>query len=131
MEEYSNEQTDKSIHTKSTGYNVKISSNLDKRIKQHLLKRKAFPGMKGTKQDWLLQAVKDKLQKLERSEEIPIEKSITLYFDQNTLEQINDHVDLNKRLKHNYSKKKLIIEAINERLESEEKELNQLLKKKP
>lgn len=112
----------------TTGYSVLIDSHLHERINKHLKLLKLDEKQKLSKQQWILKALKDKLVK-ENNPTIPKRKHLQFKMDSQTQKEIDSLVNLIKRCQRNYSKKQLILEAIQEQLENEENMAKGLLEK--
>lgn len=111
------------------GYTVKIDEQLFKRLEKHIkvLKRIEQTGI--SKQTWITDAIKEKLAKDKDpgNMDLPKERHLTLKINDPINEKIDAKVNILKQLQASYSKKKWLLEAIYEKLESEEPKTKQYL----
>lgn len=105
---------------KSQQYSVSISQNLHDRITKHLLILKKLCRQGQTKQNWLMEAIRERLEFEENNKECEFqERRITLQVDLLTEERLSHRVSYIKQFRSSYSKKKWILDAIEEKLEKE------------
>jgi hypothetical protein len=104
---------------KVKNYCVSISQNLHSKIDRHVLVSKNLLKLKLTKHDWVIEAIKEKLEKQFDSSEITQEKNIGLHLDPLTHQRLGKHVDMIRQCQFSFSKKKWILDAIQERLDKE------------
>jgi hypothetical protein len=87
-------------------------------------------GFRTTKQDWIAQAIQEKLER-EMSGSVPCQankdRRMVLKLDPETSKVLQNRVDLSRRIGASYSKNKLILEAIDEKLELEAKQTRRWL----
>jgi hypothetical protein len=113
---------------KVKGYSVVIDESLYKRLEKHVRILKHFEQTGLTKHKWIMDAIKTKLAKEDKSQDLELPKNRYLVLKINDLinNKIDATVDLQKRFRR-YSKKQWLIEAICEQLEAEENKTKQLL----
>jgi len=113
---------------KETVYSVKIDDFLHKRLEKHLRILKHLDEGGKTKQQWIKEALKEKLEQSNESELLaPKESRIAVRLNEAMNRKVEKKVELRKKLRDSYSKKQLIVEAINEKLEKEEVKTKQFL----
>lgn len=111
----------------SLGYAVTIGENLHQRIDNHLYLMKNLGKKNFTKQQWLLNALQEKLAQDETLVSVPKERHIQIKVDHTTRKQLESRVDFIRNFRRSYSKKQLILEAIYEKLDREEEISKNLL----
>lgn len=115
-------------------YSVNFSPHLYSKLEQHIVKVKGLEKMKGekntTKQKWLLNAVKEKLERQEGSRDIPKDYRMSICFDPDTFAKLEKQVNFNKNFTSSYSKKQFIMEAVLEKFEQEADEVDKILSQK-
>ncbi len=105
-------------------YSVKISEEFYNKINEHVFLVKKLLKPNSTKSRWIQEAIQEKLNNTEEPSNIATkEKSISFYLEPMVNEKLNILVKLMKKLKLRYSKKCIVVEAIEEKLEREEKEV--------
>jgi hypothetical protein len=115
------------VGTLSLSYSVTIGDNLHKRIDKHLNLLKNLEDENYTKQQWLMAALKEKLEKDENLSDIPKARHLRVQVDRNTHKKLESMVNLIKNFRRSYSKKQLLVEAICEKLDREEEKAKKLL----
>lgn len=127
----SNNNTSDIPGVKELHYSVNIGDHLHSKMDTHIRLMKKLADRSCTKQRWILDAIKEKLDNENHNgmESISKEK----YFHVKVLPQINEKierkVELIKNFRKSYSKKQLFIEAISEKLEREEQLAKELFEK--
>ncbi|MBT4936328.1 hypothetical protein HON22_00250 [Candidatus Peregrinibacteria bacterium] len=101
------------------GYTLKLGDSLFSRIDNHLLQMKYLSSERQSRQNWILNAVKEKLNQDLLSSAIPKIRSTTLRIDPKTFKKLDQRVEFIKKIRGNFTKKHLIVEAIEEKLERE------------
>jgi len=101
-------------------YCVSISPLIHKKLEQHLfiLRKLLQPGL--TKEGWLTDAVREKLERESPEKIVKKEKRINIRIDLLTNKNLAEYVKMSRCFQYSYSKKKLVLEAIQEKLEEEE-----------
>ena len=108
-----------------------VQESLWKKFEKHIFLLKYIGGEK-TKQNWMIDAVEEKLSKKEYEDlktllEEP-EKRMTIFLDEDLNERLEKQIELARKVQGSYSKKQLIIEAIIDKLEREREELEDVIK---
>jgi hypothetical protein len=107
-------------NTKTQQYTVNISPILHHKLDQHIfLLKKLFKTGK-TKRDWLTEAIEEKLAREEPKRVVDKEKRVGLRLDLMTNKKLEERVEMIRRFRYSYSKKQWIVDAIYEKLDSEE-----------
>lgn len=111
------------------GYSLRIGENLYNRVNKHLQLLKHFDNHSNSKQRWLVEAIKEKLEAEQHQglEGIPKERHIGIRIDQNLSEKIESRVNLIRKFRVSFSKKQWFVEAICDKLERDEKKVKKLL----
>lgn len=122
-------QTKKSTNKKRVEYNILIGNHLHKRISKHMLVLKHLDKNSRSKQDWVQEAIHEKLTSEIDSDEHPGGKFLHLKIDSEIFKTLQEKVDSLKASYTSMSKKVFIEEAIFEKLEREENKKQGLLKK--
>lgn len=112
---------------KKIQYSVCISPVLHNKLDQHLLVLRKILKFGLTKQDWLVEAVQEKLLRDTPERDIEKNKRINLRMDQLTNKLLEQRINLIRPFHNSYSKKKLLLDAIQERLDQEEGVVKQQL----
>lgn len=115
------------VDIRDMGYTVSVSPHIFNRLEQHILFVKRLSNRNETRQNWVLEAIKDKLTRDERCHDIPKECRLNLKIDEITAQKLFKRVELIKKFRTSYSKKQWILDAILERLDREEKKIKQQL----
>lgn len=105
--------------TKFKNYCVTVSPILHKKIDKHVSVFKNLLKQELRKQDWIIEAIKEKLERDVPSQEIIKEKSMGLHLDPLLHQRIGKHVDMKRQFHFSFSKNKWILDAIQERLDQE------------
>lgn len=101
------------------GYSVTIDEQLYKRLEKHIRVLKHIEHKGLTRQKWIMDAIKAKLNKEENLIELPKERYLVLKINEIINAKIDSKVNLQKKFR-SYSKKQWLLEAIAEKMESEE-----------
>lgn len=109
------------------GYTVTVNSHIHKRLERHILIIKKLIDRHATKQDWLVNAIREKMEKDITGQEIPTTHSITVKLDARLEQMILQRIEYIKKFKFSYSKKKWIIDAIVDKLDRDEEEVEKKL----
>ena len=108
-------------------YAIRIDDHLHRKLEKHLKILKFIEHQKQSKQNWIVEAVKDKLKRDLDLKEIPKDKRLVFKIDNTLSKQVSKQVDILKKFKNSYSKKQWFVEAINEKLEKEESKTKEFL----
>lgn len=100
-------------------YSISVSQAFQKRLNQHLfvIKKLLRPGC--TKEAWLTEAVKEKLKRDKPNIVVEGEKRVNLRLNLITNQNLEERITKIRPFHYSYSKKKLILEAIHEKLEED------------
>lgn len=111
-------------------YICSVSPHLFKRISKHVNLSKALDNLMMTKRSWILEAIKEKLEKDNDYQSIPKDTRISFHIDKPTWKLIQERVDhIRKFRRTTYSKKQWLVEAIEEKLSIEEDAMRKKLEK--
>lgn len=115
---------------RSINLNLQIKANLDKRIAQHIRSLKHLEGKNYSKKRWIQEAIKAKLQSfdLDNLENIENDRHLTVTLSGHMNDEIIKIIEILKKLRVRYSKTEFILEAIEEKLNLDEKSTKELLK---
>ncbi len=122
-------ETTTDLPDKQKLHSIKIGEMLYRRIDDHIRTQKRFGEKRQTKNAWLEEAVKEKLES-ERdfsAGNIPREKHLSVSLSKSLTDELEKRVELLKNLLEGYSKKRFILEAALEKLEREEAGLKKLM----
>lgn len=108
-------------------YSVRIGHHLYDRISRHLILLKHLKSVE-SKQKWFQDAIEEKLASVKNSGKFAEEKSMHLKIDLEVWNELQHQVELLRKTRRSVSKKILIEEAIQEKLEREEHKSKELLK---
>ncbi|MBA3816882.1 MAG: hypothetical protein H0X29_10275 [Parachlamydiaceae bacterium] len=108
-------------------YSVSISPHLHSKLEQHIFvfKKLLKPGY--TKQQWLIEAIEEKLKNDDPDKEVENEKRVSFRIDALTKKILEKHVQQISYFRSSYSKRKWILDAIQEKLDLEEKAVKKKL----
>jgi hypothetical protein len=107
-----------------------ITGYLNKSLDKHIQRLKYIESPTCTKKKWVEQAIEEKLSSKLDLDEAFQEKQIILHLSPENLESLKNRVRTLKKIHRSYSYKKLIEEAIYEKLEREEQKTRALLEEK-
>ncbi len=115
-----------------TNYGVRIGNNLHQRITKHINMLKYLEDPCKTRQTWITQAIKEKLDSEEKlgPEGIPSDRFLNIKLSSELNHKIERRVDIIKKIRISFSKKLWLLEAIYEKLDRDETETKKLLAKK-
>lgn len=108
-------------------YTLRVGKHFHKRIDHHMRLLKYLKN--SNKQQWIQEAVREKLEADENSSEETADKFLHLKFDMDLWKQLEERVEALRMTHTTMSKKKIIEEAILEKLDREESKSKELLKK--
>ena len=110
-----------------------LGQSLFERIENHIQKLKMLSHSNETKQRWIIQAILEKVEHWESSERFQVTKhrSIALRIKPSLNKKIEEIIKFSKKLPgiRGNSKKNVILEAIQEKLEKEESEIKEKFRK--
>jgi hypothetical protein len=106
-------------------YTARISDHVHDRLERHVQILKKLIDRSATKQRWLFDSIEEKLARDIENPTVPKESTINVKIDKEQDKQIHERIEFMKKFKCSYSKKQWIVEAILEKLERDEKEVDQ------
>lgn len=117
------------IETKLKHYSVEIADHLHDRLSKHL-RLLSNLGYR-SRQQWVLDALNEKLKKEEAAgvEAISKERRLHLKLDEKIHQELDKRVEIRKKVRRSYSKKQWLVDAISEKLEREEVSTKKKLEK--
>lgn len=124
------EQLEGLKNQKKRHYTFSINKTLHEKLEKLVHLCRATINSDQTKQAWVREAIKEKLSLENINEDIPKERRISLKIEEDLLKQIEERVEILKNYLTSYSKRLWIIDAIYEKMDRDEKELIQRLKRK-
>lgn len=111
------------------GYTITIDERLYQRLEKHLriLRHIEHKGL--SKQKWVMDAIKEKLEKedCDKNSALPKDRHLVLMLNELINVKIASKVNVQKQFRNSYSKKQWLLEAIYEKLENEEHKTKQFL----
>jgi len=113
----------KSAETSSVGYTVNISPNIHERLEKHIFLLKKLIDTSLTKQRWLLHAIKEKLDNDAMDNSPPKPTTLHVKIDAEIDKKLLKRVEFIKKFRYSYSKKQWIVDAVLEKLDRDEKEV--------
>lgn len=113
----------KEMLTLPTGtYHITISPHIHERLERHLLILKKLIDRGMTKQIWITSAIKEKLRKDSDKNQIPKASTLSVKIDQELDKLILERIEYVKKFRVSYSKKQWLVDAIIDKLDSEEQD---------
>ncbi len=108
--------------TETKAYSLRLGRHLFEKLNKHVTLLKLIEGKRKTKQEWIAEAIREKLEREPDPEHCAsyTPKVITIRLDEDTDRSLESKVDMLKRMHGNFSKRQLLVEAIQEKLENEE-----------
>lgn len=105
---------------KQKQYPLRVGERLYKRIDEHVFFLKS-QSRRQSKQKWITEAIQEKLEKEKRTRlpKIPRTKSISIKIESSVSKELEEKVDFLKKMKGSHTLKNWLIDAIEEKLESE------------
>lgn len=103
-------------------YSFIISPHINHKLSKHLTSLKLIK-KNFKKSEWLVNAIREKLNRDDCGEFIQKEMRINLPIDEETLERLDNNVKMTGKFRTSFSKKQWIVEAILEQLEKESHEV--------
>lgn len=108
--------------TSEGAYSFTISSYIHERLQRHILLRKLVD-RSTTRQRWIIHAVQEKLAKDVKSPITPKANTLTVKIDDDLKESLLKRIEFIKQFRASYSKKQWLVEAILEKLDRDEAEI--------
>ncbi|CUI18083.1 conserved hypothetical protein (plasmid) [Candidatus Protochlamydia naegleriophila] len=117
--------------SKLGNYALRVGEDLYTRINKYIHVVKSLEDKKITKQNWIREAVKEKLEKEKDVSpgSISRERVLTFKLEYPLIKAIEGQVEITKKFRYSYSKKKWFEEAFYEKLERDEHKAKTLLEK--
>lgn len=131
MEEIEEKVSSSEELTKLGNYALRVGEDLHARINKYIHIVKYLKDKKLTKQNWIKEAVIEKLEKDKEvsPDSISREKFLNFKLEYSLIRAIERQVEITKKFRYSYSKKKWFEEAFYEKLEREEHKAKALLEK--
>lgn len=103
----------------------RLDHDLHNRINKQVNLLKYIEDPSFTKQRWILEAIKEQLEREEElsPEELGRESHISFRIDERLSQKIEERVKINRKFRNSFSKKQWLIEAFYEKLLRDEKEV--------
>ena len=117
----------KSIENSVGTYTVNISPHIHDRLERHILILKKLIDRSTTKQRWLIACIKEKLRNEADKKEVPKANTINVKIYEELDKQLIQRIEFIRKFRSSYSKKQWIVDAILEKLERDEKEVENKL----
>lgn len=116
---------------KIKNFSFRIGEYLHKQLNKHILLLKKLDNQNHSKQRWLEEAVKEKLEFEERFGDKLVQKDnfLSLKISEPLYDRIEKRIEFAKRFRVSYSLKKWLLEAVSEKLEREDEKAKELLLK--
>jgi len=117
--------------TKDKYYTFEVSPHIHGKIEKLIFMLKKLDDCNINKQSWILNAVKERLLSADETGTLKNVKEKTLHFkiDEFTSDLLEKEIAFTKNFRRSFSKKQWILEAIQEKIERDEKKLKDLLEK--
>jgi hypothetical protein len=114
---------------KFISYSIRIGESFYGRLSNHINLIKHFHNHAYSKQIWIIEAIKERLEKEEKSEDLSlnIDKYLNFKLDEKTQDRVEKRVKILSQFSKSFSRKKWILEAIEEKLNREEIKTRKLL----
>lgn len=125
-DDHSNSETETLIN-----HSITIGEHLHKRIEKHIHLLKHLEDQSHTKQKWFISAFLEKIEN-DKDEDLPSsskDRHLRFKLEKQLQQKIEKKIGLIKKFRKSYSKKQWFVEAIYEKLESEEEKARKLLLK--
>lgn len=114
---------------KCSQYSIKIGENLYRRIDKLILLLKHLDVHSRSKQGWIIEAIKEKLETEEQlpPDDLPRERHLGIKLGNRLKQRLDKRVDLHKKFRQSYSIKQWMLEALYEKLDRDEREFRGLV----
>ncbi len=123
-------ETEHLLPSSQINYAIPIENDLHNRIEKLIKLLNHSDDKKHTKQSWILDAFVKKLQKEEEpGPEISQNKHLRFAINQHLYEKIENKIKTVKKTRKGYTKNQWFIDAVNEKLEQDERRAKKLLLK--
>lgn len=111
-------------------YSFRIIEDLYLRFNKHIHLLKRLENTSISKQRWITEAIKEKLEKESTSnfEDLPKDRHISFRVAKNLSNMVENSVIKTRKFRRSFSKKQWFVEAIYEKLDKEEQQSKELLK---
>lgn len=108
---------------------IGLDEYLFNRIEKHVLICRSLENSKKKKQQWIQEAIEEKLEREDHPKNIPIprDKGVNFKLPSQTYQKLEKRLKLIKKVKGSFSRKRWIIEAIEEKLERESFKLEKFM----
>lgn len=115
----------------TVNYAFKMCEDIFSRLDNHIQILKRLDNTSTSKQRWMTEAIKEKLENEKKltSDQLPKDKHVSVRVEKNLAIQIEKNVEKYRVFRRSFSKKQWLIDAICEKLLSEESKAKVLLKK--
>lgn len=111
----------------SIPYTITISPHIYGRLEKHITILKKLIDRSATKQRWTSDAIKEKLLNDSKCEQPPKASTLNVKIEKNLCKELVDRVEYIKQFRVSYSKKQWIVDAVLEKLDRDEKEVEKKL----
>jgi hypothetical protein len=108
-----------------------MGEHLFNRLEKHLFNLSCIEDQRQSKQRWIIEAIKEKMERDFQSEDfsMPRFRKVFLKISKPLNRKLDSIISMIKKVRGSFSKKQLIVEAIQEKLEKDEPKINHSLKK--
>lgn len=114
---------DKVKRNSEGAYSFTISSYIHERLQRHILILKKLVDRSTTKQRWIISAVQEKLTRDASKTLIPKADTLTVKLDEELEASLLKRIEFIKKFRFSFSKKQWLVEAILEKLDKDEAEI--------
>lgn len=119
--------TPEEIADEMNAYSFTVSQHIHERLDRHVFLLKKLIQRGASKQKWVVDAIKEKLTNDETKTSIPKANTIYVKIDDNLKIQMEKRIEFMKNFCSSYSKKRWLVDAVVEKLERDEKEVDMKL----
>ncbi len=125
------EQVSSSELSKLGNYALRVGEDLYTRINKYIHVVKYLEDKKLTKQNWIREAIREKLEKDQEvsPDSISRERFLNFKLEYSLIKAVERQVEITKKFRYSFSKKKWFEEAFYEKLERDEHKAKTLLEK--
>lgn len=106
-----------------TPYTVIISSHIYERLEKHITILKKLVDRSATKQRWIVDAIKEKLLNDANSTKPPKASTLNVKIESKYAKELAKRIEYIKKFRVTYSKKQWIVDAVIEKLDRDEKDV--------
>lgn len=107
----------------SIPYTITISPHIYERLEKHITILKKLVDRSASKQRWIIEAIKEKLLNDEDSTQPPKATTLNVKIEENLCREVVERIEFIKKFRVSYSKKQWIVDAVLEKLDRDEKEV--------